>query len=256
MRIGVFILLFSVLISCVSSQKYTESQHSVERLRTDSSLLEKRIRTLQDEVNYLATQSAAMEQSLNQRLQEKQDSLAQKQQELNTKELRINDMKARKAQEQEAFGKLSASIIKPFAGYNSTDLVTGTSCTQTIIEVSDRLLFYPNSSKLNPEKSAKIAATIAEILAKQPDLKLLVINHTDSVYTGKEKWDDMWGFGAAKANAIVKVLINDYSINPVRLTPATRAAVIELTKQNQGLGRNRTGFHFYSELLPCIHPTE
>jgi chemotaxis protein MotB len=256
MRSGVFILFVSILSSCVSSQKYAATETSVKRLQTDSTLLEKRIRNLQDEVNRLATQSATMEQSLNQRLQEKQDSLFQKQAELTSKESRINDMKTRKMQEQEAFSKLSATINKPFEGYASTDLVKKTNCSQTIIAVSDRLLFHTNTSKLNPEKTVRIAADIADILTKQPDLKLLIVSHTDSVYTGKEKWDDMWSLGAAKANAVVKLLINEYHIAPTRLIPATQAATLELSKQNAALGKNYMDFCFYSELLPCIHPTE
>jgi flagellar motor protein MotB len=256
MRSAFFILLVSFLVSCVSSQKYADSQSTVKRLQTDSTLLEKRIHSLQDEVNHLATQSATMEQSLNQRLQEKQDSLIQKQEELKMKEGRINDMKARKIQEQEAFGKLSSGIIRSFAGYSTTDLVSRVSCAQTIIEVSDRLLFNPNTSKLNPEKSAKICASVADVLAKQPDLKLLVISHTDSVYLGKEKWEDIWAYGAAKSNAIVKMLTQTQGVAATRLTPGTQAAAIELTKQNMSLGRNRVYFCFYSELLPCIHAVE
>lgn len=256
MRSGIFILIVSFLVSCVSSQKYADTQSTLKRLQNDSTLLEKRIRSLQDEVNNLATRSATMEQSLNQRLQEKQDSLNQKQEELRFKENRINDMKTRKIQEQEAFGKLSSGIIKPFSAYSSSDVVSRINCSQTIIEVSDRLLFTPNTSKLNHEKAAKITATIADILTKQPDLKLLVICYTDSVYTGKEKWDDMWSLGAAKANAIVKTLVQDYPISVARIIPATQGPATELTKQNAGLGKNKANFCFYSELLPCIHPTE
>jgi chemotaxis protein MotB len=256
MRVGIFILSLSVLSSCVSSKKYVEEQDRVKRLQTDSTLLEKRILGLLDEVNYLSNKSATMEQSLNQRLQEKQDSINQKQLELKNKENRINDMKARKAQEQEAFSKLSGGIIKPFMGYNPNDLITYTNCTQTVIEVSDRLLFTPNTSKLNMEKMAKIASNIADILSKHPDLKIWIIAHTDSTYSGKEKWDDNWAWGAAKSNALTRILITDYHVDPARITPATQAEYVQLTKQNIGLGANRVSFSFYSDLLPCIHTTD
>ncbi len=256
MRLGIFILLVSVLGSCVSSQKYANSQATVGRLQTDSTLLEKRIHALQDQINYLATKNATTEQTLTQRLQEKQDSLDQKQRELAIKENNINDMNARKAQEQEAFGKLFTGIIKPFSGYPANEVNTRANCTQIIVEVSDRVLFLPNTSKINIEKNAKIATTIADILAKQPDLKLIVVNHTDSTYTGKEKWDDNWSLGAAKANALVRVLVKDFKIAPQRVMPATQAEFIELSKANAALGKSRTSFLFYSELLPCIHNVE
>lgn len=248
----IYALLF-ISVSCVSSRKYTESQQTVERLRSDSALFEKRNRMLQDQINDLGTKSATMEQALNQRLQEKQDSLNQKQQQLKDKENSLKDMKARKAEEQESFTKLSQSIIKPFAGYAVNEVVSGTNCTQTVVEVSDRMLFTPGSTKIDFAKATKIAGQIADVLEKNADLKLLIVSHTDSVYTGKEKWDDNWAIGSVKSASLVRMLIKDFKVSPARIMPSTQADFVPLSKANAGLGRNRTAFLFYSELLPCIH---
>lgn len=243
-------------VSCVSTQKYAASQRTIERLQSDSILLEKRARMLQDEVSFLGNKSATMEQALTQRLQEKEDSLNQKQQLLSDKEMSIKDMKARKAEEREAFIKLSDEIRMLFGNFAENEVTSRTNCTQTVVEVSDRLLFLPSTSKIDAAKSGKIAAIIADVMSSQPDLKLIVVNHTDSVYAGKEKWEDNWSLGAAKANAIVKILIKDYKIAPQRLLPATQAEYIDLSKMNSQLGKSRTAFLFYSELLPCIHTGE
>lgn len=210
----------------------------------------------QDEINYLGTKSATMEQALNQRLQEKQDSLNQKQQQLKDKENNLKDMKARKAEEKDAFSKLSGSIIKPFSGYAGTEMVSGTNCTQTFIEVSDRMLFIPGTTRVDAPKSARIAAQIADVMAKNIDLKLMVVNHTDSIYAGKEKWEDNWAIGTAKANAMVRMLIKDFKVAPGRIISATQAEFTSLSMTNTSLGKARTAFLFYSELLPCIHTEE
>jgi chemotaxis protein MotB len=252
MRI-LIICFILVSASCVSTQKHTQLQGNLKRLQNDSALLEKRIQQLQYQVGYLETKNASTEQTLTQRLQEKEDSLNQKQQQLTDREVRINDMKARKAQEQEAFAKLSQEITKPFASYPATEVACKTTCTQTAVEVSDRILFIPTTSKADAVKAAVIFKHISDILAKQPDLKVMVINHTDSVYAGKEKWDDNWSLGAAKANAIIRLLVKDYKISPQRITPGTQAEFILPTKTTIGLGRARTTFLFYSELLPCMH---
>lgn len=243
-------------VSCVSSQKYTASQHTIQRLQSDSAVLEKRVKMLQEEVSFLANKSATMEQALTQRLQEKEDSLNQKQQLLRDKELSIKDMKARKAEEHDAFIKLSGSILKPFGDFNSNDVVTRTNCSQSIVEVSDRILFTTATSKVDAGKSAKLIATIADVLAKQPDVKLIIVNHTDSVYVGKEKWDDNWSLGAAKANNITRALIRDYKVAPQRLVSATQADYMDVLKSSVNLGKSRTTFLFYSEILPCIHTGE
>ncbi len=252
MRIFIICSIF-FLASCVSTSKQQKTQEQIKRLQNDSSLLEKRIQQLQYQVGYLETKNASTEQTLTQRLQEKEDSLNQKQQQLNDRELRLNDMKVRKAQEQEAFAKLSAEISKPFTSFPAADVQCKNTCTQTAVEVSDRLLFAPASSKADAAKAAAILQRIAEILAKQPDLKVMVINYTDSVYAGKEKWEDNWSLGAAKSNALIRLMVRDYKISPYRVLPGTQAEFAMPSKTNSGLPRAHTTFLFYSELLPCIH---
>jgi flagellar motor protein MotB len=257
MRIPFFTFVSIIwLASCVSSRKYNDAQQHISQLTADSVLFEKRNRMLQDEINYLGTKSAAMEQALTQRLQEKEDSLNQKQQELKDRESSINDMKARKAEEREAFSKLSMSIIKAFSGFTSSEIATGSNCTQTVIEISDRVLFTPSTTKIDQSKAPKIASLIAGVMSKNIDLKLIVVNHTDSIYSSKERFEDNWALGAARANAVVRMLIRDYNIAPERIMPSTQAESIPLSRHNNALGRSRTAFLFYSELLPCIHSGE
>lgn len=255
MRIAVIAVLM-LLYSCVSTKNFQALQSDNTRLKADSSILENRIRVLKDQVHFLENQSATIEQTLTNRLQEKQDSLLQKQAEIKQRESFLNDMKARKAQEQEAFANLSGTITKSFTGYASNDLASYTNCTFTVVEFSDRILFMPQSSKTDPAKAAKLFSHIQEVMSKQPDLKLWIVAHTDSVYTGKEKWDDTYSFGSAKANTICKQLIKEYKIDAKRLSPATQAEHIPLLPQCAGLGKNRVTLLFYSELLPCIHTTD
>jgi len=245
-------MLVLILQSCVSSSKYSETINHVEKLKADSVLLTKRNRMLSDEKSYLENKSASMEQILNQRLQEKQDSLNHKEELLHQRELSINDMKARKAEEREAFETLSKSVFELFNDLNSNDVHRSTNCTQMIVEVSDRLLFVSGSSKVDA-KSQKVFDKINAVLSKNADLNLLIVSHTDSINSIKEKYDDNWTLGTLKANNIVRSLIRDYKIQPSKISSASRAETIALNKSNQTLGKNRIEFVFYSSFLPCIH---
>jgi flagellar motor protein MotB len=245
-----------LLCSCVSARKYKTIEGDNKRLKNDSILLEKRIRVLADEVNYLATKSAQVEQLLNQRIQEKQDSLTQKEAELHKQESFLNDMKARRVQEREAFAQLSRDIMKPFSTFGNNEVALYNTCTQTVVEVSDKLLFLQNSTKLDASKSHTLFQLITQVLSKQPDLKLLIVNHTDSVINNKEKMDDNWSLGNTKATLVTKTLIKDYKIAPQRLITATQAENQVLEERNIQLGKVRTAFIFYSELIPCLHLSE
>jgi flagellar motor protein MotB len=244
-----------VFQACVSSSSYKATVAHVESLKADSALLAKRNRMLTEDKSYLETKSANMEQLLNQRLQEKEDSLNHKGELLKQREASINDMKARKAEEREAFETLSKSVFELFNTYAPTDIHRYTNCTQINVEVSDRLLFIPGSIKIDP-KSSQLLASVAEALAKNPDLNLIIIAHTDSLAGVKEKYDDNWTLGSMKANLLVRALIREQKIAHSRVFSASKAETIALAKANSAIGRNRVEFVFYSSFLPCIHSKE
>ncbi len=251
-KIFVILIVFAIFQGCVSSSKYNDAAAHIEKLKSDSVLLTKRNRMLTEEKSYLENKSASMEQILNQRLQEKQDSINHKEELLQQRENSINDMKARKAEEREAFETLSKSVFELFNEINSTDIHRSTNCTQISVEVSDRLLFVSGSIKVDA-KSAKILDKVSAALSKNADLNLVVVAHTDSVNSIKEKYDDNWTLGTLKANNILRSLLRDYKIQSAKVSSSSRAETIGLKKGNQSLGRNRIEFVFYSSFLPCIH---
>jgi flagellar motor protein MotB len=251
------LLLLTALQACVSGSRHRLALAQVEQLKTDSTLLAKRNRMLIDEKIYLENKSATIEQSLNQRLQEKEDSIDQKEALLRQHELSINDMKARKAEERDAFGSLSASVAGLFNTYSASEVNAYTNCTQILVEVSDRLLFIPGSTKADPQ-AARILAKVAEALVKNPDLNLLIVAHTDSAGGVKEKYEDNWALGAMKANALVRAMIREQKVKPEKVASSSRAETIALPirKGAAGLSRSRISFVFYSDFLPCIHSKE
>ena len=251
----IFFLLFIYAViaqSCVSSSKYGDAKAHIEKLQADSVLLTKRNRMLTEDKSYLENKGASMEQILNQRLQEKQDSLNHKEDLLHQRELSINDMKARKAEERDAFETLSKSIFELFNDLSSNDIHRSTNCTQIIVEVSDRLLFASGSIKVDP-KSSKIFDKVYTALSKNADLNLMIVAHTDSINSIKEKYDDNWTLGTLKANNILRALVRDYKIQPAKISSSSRGETVALVKSNHTIGRNRIEFVFYSSFLPCIH---
>lgn len=252
MRVYYILVSAFMLTSCVSSKKYEEATAQVSRLRADSISLENRIRKLADEKNYLENKSAQTEQALNQRLQEKEDSLNAKEKLLRDREFSLSDMKSRKEQEEESFRKLAKSVHVLFSDLAAGDVSAYTNCSQIVVEISDRLLFAPNALKPDPKATAVIAR-IKEVLAKNSDLNLLVIAHTDTFNHTKEKVNSLAELGALKAQYITELLLKESQTSQQRIFSATRGATIRPSKATAGLGRNRIEFVFYSNLLPCIY---
>lgn len=253
--VSIVVILF-IVQSCVSISKYNDTLLHVEKLKADSALLAKRNRMLTDEKTYLETKGASMEQILTNRLQEKQDSIKNKEELLRQRELSIKDMKARKAEEREAFETLSKSVFELFNNINATDIYKHTNCTQIVVEVSDRLLFTSGTTKIDNSKASLILAKVAEAMQKNADLNVIVTGHTDSINYSKEKFDDNWSLGMMKSNNIVRALIKENKIPTYKISSSSKAESVSLTKQNLQLGKNRIEFVFYSSFLPCIHSKE
>lgn len=239
------LFFFVSLAGCVSKTTYQALSTEHNRIKNDSLLLEKRIRQLEDDNQRLITESAKMEQALNNRLQEKQDSLAYKEQLLHQREMSLKDMKARKEEEQEAFTTLATQVFSGFSGYSADTLTTHTNCTGFVIRVNDRALFVNGS---RPEAFVQEIHTRAiQVLRKYPDLHLSVVTYADSL-TGKEKNNDPLNTAYARGAMLYKSLAAD----------KTRSVKerISVAVQNESAPRTypqQTDYVFFSRLLPCIH---
>lgn len=244
-----FLFLFVLsLAACVSKSTYHTLQQDHSRVKNDSLLLEKRIRQLQDENQRLGSESAKMEQALNNRLQEKQDSLNYKEQLLRERELSLKDMKARKEEESEAFATLAKAIFMGFSGYDQQTLTTQTGCASLAISVNDKKLFAGNGAKtelLSQELHTKMIA----LLEKYPDLNLTVVTYCDSSAATRDRSNaDPFSLPYARASVLYKELTAGQ--------PKAIKQRISLAIRNELASRNwpqQTDYIFVSNLIPCIH---
>lgn len=247
---GKILLLIAatLLFSCVYKKKYVANKEQVSRLQNDSAMLEKRIRQLQDENNRLSTQSAAIEQALNQRLQEKQDSLLAKENQLQDREFTLKDLKARKEEEQEAFSDLTKRIRFAFAGYDTSSLQLISHCTGVVVRLNHKKLFVENS--LKPDYFAnEIQQKTIQLLNKYPDLHLNITTICDSSWaSNKEKTEDYMALSFARSNLLLKqVLMAQKDLNN-RLSAGIKPTFTSTKGQPA-----YTDYLFYSAILPCIY---
>ncbi|MCU0442113.1 MAG: hypothetical protein MUE96_06920 [Bacteroidia bacterium] len=246
----VFGLVGLLVVGCVSVKEYDSAKQRIAQMQHDSVLLEKRIGLLKDEVVYLRNQSATMEQSLVNRLQEKQDSLAQKQAQLTEQDLRLQRLNQQRLAQQDAFLQLSQSIIQQFVGYAATDLVATTGCANTSVWVNDKLLFAPQTTKWQPTAEQFTKQVIA-VLQKHADVQAVLVYQADSAYLGKEKGVDAWSVGFAKATIITNQILKS-GVAPSRV-------VCGIKPFQSGLKlpfASGLSIQFYSTLIPCVHQTD
>lgn len=239
-KIFVFVISGVLFTACVTKKDLALRQDEINRLKNDSTLLEKRIRGLQDENNRLSTTSATMEQSLNERLQEKEDALNQKQRLINDRENTLKDLKARKEEEREAFSALSKNILAHFTDYDVATLTTQTTCTQIQVMVNDKKLFSAIGNNVKTEYLAnEITQKSITILDKYPDVHLIITATADTI------GNDPLAAASLRSNLLLKQILQTRKDLSNRIKSASQPSNKPTLLKVE--------YSFYSNLLPCTH---
>lgn len=105
------------------------------------------------------------------------------------------------------------------------------------IDISDKLLFKSGSYELSG-RAPEVLGKVAKVLANQPHIEFIVEGHTDNVpYRKGSLIKDNWDLSVMRATTIVRVLQDQYQMNPARMTAAGRSEYIPLQSNDTEEGR-------------------
>ncbi len=93
--------------------------------------------------------------------------------------------------------------------------------TVVFIDLSDKMLYQSGSYKLT-KRAHEVLAKIARIIESRPEFEVMVEGYTDNVPIKTACMDDNWDLSVKRATSVVRVLQQDYNINPNRLIAAGR----------------------------------
>jgi chemotaxis protein MotB len=105
------------------------------------------------------------------------------------------------------------------------------------VSISDKLLF--SSGSYNITKRAKeVLGKVAKVVNNKPDFEFMVEGHTDDVpYRKNGALIDNWDLSVKRATSVVRILQNDFNVDPKRMTAAGRAEFIPISSTEKS--RNR-----------------
>ncbi len=105
------------------------------------------------------------------------------------------------------------------------------------VSISDKLLFSSGSYNIT-SKAKTVLGKVAQVVNNKPDFEFMVEGHTDDVpYTKKGNILDNWDLSVKRATAVVRILQNDYGVDPKRMTAAGRAEYVPVSSTEKS--RNR-----------------
>lgn len=108
--------------------------------------------------------------------------------------------------------------------------------TVVFINLSDKMLYNSGSADLTP-RAKEVLGKIASIVEARPNFEVMVEGYTDNMPISRACYKDNWDLSVSRATSVVRVLQNDYNIDPNRLIAAGRGEYNALASNDTLEGR-------------------
>jgi chemotaxis protein MotB len=238
--------------SCVSKKQFIDSQIAVRTLKSDSvmmanriSQLEKSLADLKAQYNSLSGQNGDLQDKLSAISSDaanKQNLLQRSQQQIADQQRRLQQLQALIDQQKQKAAELKKKMSDALVGFNSNELTVSTKNGKVYVSLQENLLFPSGSAQVNA-KGKQALGKLAAVLNVNPEISVDIEGHTDSIpIKGKGiRFEDNWALSTARATAIVRILVNDYKVDPVRVIASGHSQFdpVDSNTTPEGRARNR-----------------
>jgi chemotaxis protein MotB len=129
------------------------------------------------------------------------------------------------------------SSIKRAVGVNDPDIEVNVEKGVVYISLADKLLFKSGSYQVT-DRAKEILGKVALIVKDKPTFECMVEGHTDNVPIKNPVLQDNWDLSVKRATSIVRILQNDFGIEPNRLVASGRGEYVPLTGNDTAEGRS------------------
>ncbi len=192
---------------------------------------------LLDNIDKYRDQLDAKEKQLN----AQQDSLDIAKAELVNKEARIEEMQKILNDKDEEVKSLKEKVSNALKGFEDSGLNVYEKDGKVYVSMEDKLLFASGSWEINAQGINAIKK-LAKVLESEKEISVLIEGHTDNKpFNGNGQVKDNWDLSVMRATAVVKALLRNGDIEPVRLSASGRSEYLPIDKSDtpEGLAKNR-----------------
>ena len=240
------LFLFS---SCVAKRLLTQSQMQTASLREDSTRLANKISSLQDNIATLQSNIDDLNKKiaglnnqnnqLGQQTAEQQNQLSHSKETLQQQQQRLQQLQALLAQQKAKSDELRSKMAEALKGFNSNELSVYQKNGKVYVSLSESLLFPSGSAVVNP-KGVDALSKLAAVLNLNSDVSVNIEGHTDSIPI-HGRFKDNWDLSTARANAIVRILVENYKVDPVRVIASGHSYFdpVDTNSTPEGRAKNR-----------------
>jgi chemotaxis protein MotB len=173
-------------------------------------------------------------------LKNKQAELSQQDKLLRDKEARLRDLERIINRQDSVMQALTNTVKNALLGFNADELTVYMKDGKVYVSMSDKLLFKSGVADVE-DKGKDALKKLAEVLNKNSDVSIAIEGHTDNVPIKTASYKDNWDLSAARATNVVRLLTDQYGMDPRRLTAAGRGEFSPVADNStpEGKAKNR-----------------
>ena len=249
-----FLLLFIaapvLLFSCVSSRKFkatkaeydqlqvryktdlgscndakTELDRQKSSLESDNANLNKRLADKDKQIEFLKENSSTalnQLQALSVVTSAQAESIKKSLDNLGAKDAYIQNLQETLARKDSLNMALVMNLKGAIGNLQDDDINIKVDKDVVYIDISDKLLFKSGKYQVT-DKAKKVLGKVAEVLKNQPDIEFMVEGNTDNVPYKDGVLLDNWDLSVKRATSVVRILQNQYGLDPAKMTAAGRS---------------------------------
>jgi len=210
-------------LSDCSTEKATLSRQK-EALEREQALLNARLKELGDQVDFLkANNNAALKQleDLSVISAAQAESIKKSMENMGAKDAYIQTLQQQMARKDSLNMALVMNLKGAIGNLDDEDINIKVDKGVVYIDISDKLLFKSGSYDVT-DKARTVLGKVALVLKNQPDIEFMVEGHTDNVPFRSGVLLDNWDLSVKRATAVVRILQNQYGLDPAKMAAAGR----------------------------------
>ena len=260
-------LMMLVFASCVSSKKFKAEQARYNDLNTRYVSLQGDLKNCNDANAQLTSQKAALETdktNLNGKITDlnaqiallkehnttvlkqledmsvvsasQAESIRKSLDNIGAKDIYIRDLQASMARKDSLNLALVMNLKGAIGNMEDEDINIKVDKGVVYIDISDKLLFTSGKYAVTT-KAKDVLGKVAMVLKNQPEMEFMVEGHTDNVPYRSGVLLDNWDLSVKRATAIVRILQNQYGLDPAKMAASGRGEYKPIDSNSSAEGR-------------------
>ncbi|PCH68878.1 MAG: flagellar motor protein MotB [Bacteroidales bacterium] len=201
----------------------------------ETKVLLEQIKKAQNELRLREDEVLALEKEMDVRKR----TLDTLQAELNKRDKRLQELESALNRKDEAVRALKQKVMNALTGFDGNGLSITTKNGKVYVSMDEKLLFKSGSYQVD-QRGVEALGHLGGVLAQNKDINVMIEGHTDNVpYNGTGELKDNWDLSVKRATSIVRILVNNKSIDAKRLTVAGRSKHAPIGSNSTADGRRK-----------------